>query len=842
MPAPDEKTVSQISPKGLANYIAHRREKDGEIQSLGDHLKEVSKITGEFASKIGLKEQGELIGFLHDIGKASQEFKQYIKSAVGLINPDEDEYVDAVGLKGKVDHSTAGAHIVYRNLSKNGAENLLASQVLSLCIASHHSGMIDCLSPDGEDNFTRRMNKPEEKTHTDEALSSLDPVEERKLTSSFSNDMGKHLVGGLMALKEKNDSKETLALKWGLLTRFLFSCLIDADRLSTADFEFPGNKKIRNVNKYPAWKDLIERFDAVKFENKNKVDILRNRVSLECLGFAKKPKGLYQLTVPTGGGKTFASLRFALNHIMHHKMDRIFYIIPYTSIIDQNAEEVRKILEDKDQNGKYLNEVVLEHHSNLTPDKETKRQNLLSENWNAPIVFTTQVQFLEAFFSSGTRGARRMHQFANAVIIFDEVQTIPVRCVHLFNLAIRFLVKGCGSTVILCTATQPLLDKIEPPQRSLTILPEQQMIKDVKMLFSDLRRVVVHDRRKPGGWRENEVVDLAGKEIQKSNNVLIVVNTKSSAQNLLQQLKKKKTAKVYHLSTNMCPAHRMKVLDEIKGRLEDKIPKPTICVSTQLIEAGVDIDFGAVIRYLAGLDSIAQAAGRCNRHGRRPSGNVYIVNPQNENLSRLEDIKIGSDVAERVLDEFKKNPVRFNNDILSPSTMNQYYVYYFYLKQNKMNYPVSSKSIVGREDNLFDLLSTNVKSLQEYKRIHDGVSSSLFLNQSFQSASKVFRAIDSSTRGIIVPYGKEGKQRIIDLCAAYDLEKQYCLLKSAQRYSVNVFAQTFEKLIKQGAIHEVKEGTGVYYLDPRYYSDEIGLTKEIINEPEPQIFKGGVYG
>ena len=218
---------------------------------------------------------------------------------------------------------------------------------------------------------------------------------------------------------------------------------------------------LRNNNKYPSWETLIERLNVKVnvFETKperNEVDELRSRVSESCLEFSTKPKGIYQLTVPTGGGKTFASLRFALNHAKEHSMDRVFHIIPYTSIIDQNAEEVRKIMEEKDSKGNYLNKVVLEHHSNLTPEEETHRQSLLSENWDAPIVFTTQVQFLEALFGSGTKNARRVHQLANSVIIFDEIQTLPVRCVHMFNVAIRFLVHDLwrdGSTLHRHTTT-----------------------------------------------------------------------------------------------------------------------------------------------------------------------------------------------------------------------------------------------------------------------------------------------------------------------------------------------------------------------------------------------------
>ncbi len=438
-------------------FIAHRREKDGEAQSLRSHLLRTAVYCGQFAEKIGLKEAGRVIGLLHDLGKASNEFNNYIQSATGRINPDADGWIDAKAQKGKIDHSSAGAQFIFRTLSKQGAAGLSAAQLLALCIASHHSGIIDCLLPSGEDNFARRLNKETEKTHIDEALSYFPEAEIQKITKMFSSDnLIKQIIEKVKSLKEDSDKQDTAMFKYGLLVRFLFSCLIDADRLNTADFEFPRNAEIRNYGKYCSWDVLIERLNAKikEFENKpdkNEVDDLRNAVSEQCFNFSTKPKGIYQLTVPTGGGKTMASLRFALNHAKHHKLDRIFYVIPFTSIIDQNADELRKILEDKDSNGTYLDRVVLEHHSNLTPEEETKRQNLLSENWDAPIIFTTQVQFLETMFGSGTRSARRMHQLANSVIIFDEVQTIPVRCVHMFNVSLRFLVNNCGASVILCT-------------------------------------------------------------------------------------------------------------------------------------------------------------------------------------------------------------------------------------------------------------------------------------------------------------------------------------------------------------------------------------------------------
>lgn len=817
-------------------FIAHRREKDGEIQNLWQHLKETSSLAGRFASKIGLEKHGELIGLLHDLGKASLEFDQYIRSAAGLIDPDEDDYVDAKGKKGKIDHSSAGAQVIYRYFCDKGIESLWASQLLSLIIASHHSGLIDCITPDGDDNFSRRMNKTDNKTRVEESISNLDDSIKRKMEELLSNDTFiSHFNKKLKLLQDKNDSKETSMFKVGLLTRFLFSCLIDADRLNTADFEFPESAKQRKQGDYVRWPVLIKRLEIYlsKLENRNKVDALRQEISNCCLYFSNRPKGLYQLTVPTGGGKTLSSLRFALNHANKHNMDRIIYVIPYTSIIDQNAQKAREVLEEQTNGRTSLNSIVLEHHSNLTPEEESTRQRILSENWDAPVVFTTMVQFLEALFGYGTRNPRRMHQLANAVIIFDEIQTLPVRCVHLFNIAIRFLIQGCGSTVILCTATQPLLDKVIPEQRALQITPEQQMMPDVQKLFKELKRVMVYDRRKIGGWTDHEVAGLAEQELQETGSVLIVVNTKKAAINLFRILQNHPKAEVFHLSTNMCPVHRMRVLDSIKNCLPDK--KSVICISTQLIEAGVDIDFGSVIRFLAGLDSIAQAAGRCNRNGARPKpGRVSIVNPKDENLDKLKDIKIGKDKAERVLDEFRDDPKQFDEDILGLKGMERYYHYYFYDRKEEMCYKVGSNSGFGRSDNLFDLLSINTSSVYAYQRINASYPRVL-LRQSFMTAARAFQAIESPSRGIIVPYGAEGERIINELCSAVNLEKHYRLLKEAQRYSVNIFPYVFDRLKEQKIIREVQDGAGILYLDKHYYSDTYGMSESPVNEMENLI-------
>ncbi len=824
--------VGEIKPEDT--LIAHWRKGDNEAQLLREHLQETAEIAAKLSSKVGLPEIGRIIGLLHDFGKASKEYQDYLRTQEGKINPDEEGYSTAK--RGEIDHSTAGAQLIYEKLADRGKEGKILAQFLALAIASHHSGLIDCLKPDGFNEFERRINKDKDQTHLAEARGNLSEIE-NEIDKILAQPIEKGFYQFIFeSMKEPNESKEIRWFKRGLLARFLLSCVLEADRLNTADFENPFNEEIRNYGKYVPWVMLIERLETKYAEYAQEmakmkagsraweVNQLRAQVAQACLEVAQKPKGIYQLTVPTGGGKTLASLRFALHHAQKHKMDRVFYIVPYITIIDQNADKVREILEKPEERDK----VVLEHHSNLTPEKETHRHNLLGENWDAPIVFTTQVQFLETLFGSGTRDARRMHQLANSVIILDEIQTVPIKIIHMLNAAMRFLTHDCGSTVVLCTATQPPLDKLPNEYRKLTIEPEYKIIKDEPELFKNLKRVEVYDERKPGGWTNAEIADLAKKALDEKGSVLIVVNTRASAQALYQEIKNRNLCTaLYHLSTNMCPAHRKDNLEVIKAKLEAK--EHVICVSTQLIEAGVDIDFGAVIRALAGLDSITQSAGRCNRHGLLEDGGiVWVVNPKLENLDRLKDIKVGRDQAERVLDDFKNSPDTFGNDPIGIDAIASFYNYYYNSQKENMNYPVSATSEIGRNDNLFNLLSMNELSVKAYKATHNSDAPEILMRQSFKSAAEQFRVIDSPTRGVLVPYG-DGKEIIVELCKTSVLEKQGKLLKRAQRYSVNLYNHQLKKLLEAGAIYEVQEGTGIYYLDEQYYSKDFGWGEEPVN-------------
>jgi CRISPR-associated endonuclease/helicase Cas3 len=786
-------------------------------------------LAGAHASKIGLERAGELIGLLHDLGKYSLAFQNYLKSAEGLIDPDGDDYVDAKALKGKIDHSTAGAQFIWNRLSALPKFGPYVAQMLGLCIASHHSGLIDCISAGeakfGEDLFTHRMNKVQAKTHLDEVVQAADSAVLTRAAELINEESLLKSVELLGQSIFQANAKRPIGVKQhlGLMVRFLFSCLIDADRTNTGDFEHGRVKSLRQCGIYADWVVLAARLEAYlgRLKSDRPIDGLRRDISRHCFDAATRSAGTFTLTVPTGGGKTLASLRFALHHAQQRKLDRIIYVIPFTSIIDQNAGVVRTILEN---NAEESGKIVLEHHSNLTPEHQSWREKILCENWDAPVVYTTMVQLLEALFGAGTRGARRMHQLANSVLIFDEVQSLPIKCVHLFNNAVNFLVEQCNSTVVLCTATQPLLHEVSQEKGAIRLSPNHEIMPDTQKLFDELKRVDVRDCRRPGGWTYEAVAGLAMGELKKAGSCLVVVNTKDAARRVYQLCAGVEDAERVHLSTDMCPAHRKEKLASVCERLQRGLP--VLCVSTQLIEAGVDVDFGVAIRFMAGLDSIAQTAGRCNRNGRPQPGLVYIINAAEENLGNLADIEKAGDIAKRVLNDYRDRPERYRHNLLGPEALKDYYSYYFFGRKEDMSYKVSVKEI-GHDDTLLNMLSENSQATADYRR-NRNASPPIHFVQAFMTAANVFKSIDGATQGVIVPFGEEGRRLIAELCAAYEVELQYKLLKRAQQFTVNVFQHVLDKLSRAGAIHRIKEDVDILHLDERYYSNDYGLSTEPI--------------
>ncbi|MBI4916527.1 MAG: CRISPR-associated helicase Cas3' [Acidobacteria bacterium] len=824
-----------------AKPIAHVRELDQTVQSLDAHLLAVAGLARANASKLcsggsarqGIEAAGELLGLVHDLGKYSSEFQNYIRSAAGLLDQDTDEDARAAGLRGTIDHSTAGAQLIWRELSGVSGMGGLAGQILALCVASHHSGLIDCLTPQGQNEFGRRIGKSSDRTFHDEVIASCDAeVMRRVMAILHSRELVEAIRTTLEAICNSSSAKGNRLIQQqqiGLLVRFLFSCVVDADRADTASFERGHLVARKGVPNPPEWAPLAERLEAhiADLTPKSPIDAVRKEISRHCLEAAHREKGLHTLTVPTGGGKTLASLRFALHHAAQHGMHRVIYAIPYTSIIDQNAEVARQILDPEGMRAS-RGRVVLEHHSNLTPETQSWHDKRRCESWDAPVVFTTNVQVLEALFGAGTRGARRMHQLARAVIIFDEIQTLPVRCVHLFNNAISFLVEQCGSTVLLCTATQPLLQGVDHRNGAMQVRPGCEIMPNVAELFARLRRVDVVSPSKAGGWANEEIAELAVDECKQAESCLVVVNTKAMAADVFGKVRERTQIPVAHLSTNMCPAHRKRVLRIIRHRLLHR--KPILCVSTQLIEAGVDVDFGSVVRCTAGLDSIAQAAGRCNRHGERGVGKVHVVKAREERLSSLVDLRLGQEKAERVLADFKDDPGRYDNDLLGPAAMSWYFENYFFARATEMAYPVSAAE-VGRDDTLLNMLSANTLATHDYCQRHPGASPP-HLRQAFATAAKAFEVIDAPTRGVVVPYGREGRRLVAELCGAVDPERQFSLLRSAQQFTVGVFPGMLQRLGQAGAVHPIQTGSDIFFLDPCYYSPEFGLTNEPVGRME----------
>jgi CRISPR-associated endonuclease/helicase Cas3 len=542
-------------------------------------------------------------------------------------------------------------------------------------------------------------------------------------------------------------------------------------------------------------------------------------MSRQCDRFAEKPSGIYTLSIPTGGGKTLASLRYALKHAATYHKKHIIYVVPYTTIIEQNAAEVRKILMD-DAN-------ILEHHSNvvddINDDDETfdgfinvrQKLKLAKDNWDVPIIFTTMVQFLNVFYANGSRNIRRLHNLCESVIIFDEVQKVPVSCVSLFNQALNFLHAYGHSSIVLCTATQPALDFVET---RLEIGADAEMIDNLDQVIEAFKRVEVIDRATSEEFDQNRLCDFIAEKIEEVQSVLIVLNTKSVVKKLYDQLKTEvSNVPVYHLSTSMCAAHRNDLLAEVRDHLKkgDKI----ICISTQLIEAGVDVSFACVIRSLAGLDSIAQAAGRCNRHGEREIQHVYVIDYVEENLSHLKEIRFGKEISKKILIDLRRDRTCYGGHILSVQAMEKYFKELYTRFKSELNYPIPKL-----KKEMTELLSANKIDNSYYQAYYSKYQERppLFLANSYRTAAEHFRVIDDLTTSVIVPYGDEGKNIIAELNGESGIEDLTRLMRKAQQFTINLFEFELKLLSQNGGLASCLDGR-VLVLKEGAYNEEFGL-------------------
>lgn len=820
--------------------VAHVLNKE-TIHTVYAHLEGTSCLSELFASKLNLQTLGKLIGLMHDIGKLSCRFYNRILYENSLIS--KDQYLDDDSI---IDHSTVGAQILLHILETEGMAdpNLYRyiEQFLTIPIACHHTGMINMLDLDGNEAYTKRVGKDHNDTYFSEILNNIDTdflqcVKEMLLSEDMQSEVNCILnkIHDLAYSNIHDPMHYSASFKYylGLTVRYLLSCLIDADRLDTERFYNLENLDVRSYGKKTTdWNELYGRFDSYldsTFNTESEMTDLnkcRRMISEGCLSSAGKPRGSYILSVPTGGGKTLSSLRFALKHAELNNMDRIIYIIPYTSIIDQNVGVVRKALSVKNSDN-----LVLEHHSNIQREMSEKgnlNAQLLSENWESPIIFTTMVQFLNTLFLNKTSNIRRMHNLANSVLIFDEVQNIPASCIFMFNEAINFLTDICNCTAVMCSATQPTFDELKPP---LKYSDDKNLIEVFEETPKVFDRVKIIDLTS-APMSVDGIRNLIMSKINECSSILMVVNTRKAAREIYQSVSLVKSVDIFHLSTNMCPAHRKKVLKEISENLDSG--RKTICISTQLIEAGVDLDFNVVIRQLAGIDSIAQSAGRCNRNGKMERGETYIVD--------IAGYKIPNDIAkcaERSKQILKEHGA---DNLLSSQTISEYYRYHFHDEKGNMVYNVGNNK-------LFEILCSNQSAVEENKRIirspqtvekylsldlpqkdrmriSKGIWFSAPLCQSFKYVGKNFHPIDSENCRIIIPYTSEGEKilaAVKECIEISDLKKLKKYLRMAQSYSVGLFDSQFNEALNQNMIYELKEGSGIYASRKEYYDGDVGF-------------------
>jgi CRISPR-associated endonuclease/helicase Cas3 len=809
-------------------YVARSANKEGKgkCQPLSEHLTNVAKMTSKNADKIGLKTIGEYVGLMHDRGKYQDSFQKYICEKCKKSEQCQIRYDGRNNFKkrGEVDHSTVGAQISRCFFLKNDNESdkitKFVAEIVPLCIASHHTGLIDMLDKEGKDKFSERMIKEVSKDK-DEVLKNTDDEIKNKIEEMSSIKTFETLTNKINIIVEKicKSSVSELIKKFylGMVARFLLSCLIDADHTDSANFEF-GDKAaaLRQNNKYVPWdlisKRLEKHIKELNEKNKSNVKVkqIRQRISDECFEAGKTfDKGCYKLEVPTGGGKTLASFRFAVEMAKRHKLDRIIYCIPYTTIIEQNADTIRKIVEkEADEKGR----IVIEHHSNLIHKWETKEEidqnDILTENWDAPIIFTTNVQVLETLFGEKTSSTRRLHQLAKSVIIFDEIQTLPIKCVHMFNNAANFLVDFCNSSIVLCTATQPLLDGDEVCEYKGRLKVDCEIVRDKSSVFEELKRVdIINEVKNP--YKTDDIAKKAIDLADKNNNCLVVCNTTKSAREIFEKIQSNQSPKTYHLSARMIPVHRKWVLRKIKRDLKNG--KKIIVVSTQVVEAGIDIDFNCGIRALAGLDSIFQAAGRINRNGNLSNtGKLYLCEFSEENTQHLKDVDKGKESSKIVLSKHK---------IISPSIgiMNDYYEDYFYQRKKEMQY------LCEHENSLLDLLSENSRHGEQ----------NLYLRQSFREAAKIFKPIDDPITSVFLERGK-AKRIKEKLSKKLDFSERRKLKRELQKYSLNIRCKQFDDVYMYGGIYKVSDDLEIFCLDNCYYNNDFGFTEKT------ELDKGGI--
>jgi CRISPR-associated endonuclease/helicase Cas3 len=718
-------------------YYAHSTESQDKSnwQILKDHLENVANIASGFSSDFNSEQFGYASGLLHDIGKYSPEFQRRLD-----------------GSNIRVDHSTAGAQEARK------LYGTFQSRILEYIITGHHGGLLNYGST--ECGLEDRLSKP--------FLPDYSAYKNEIVTPDL-NEFRPRLT----------PTHNRMGFTISFYTRMLFSCLVDADFLDTERFLSPDKFFLRG--QYESFNKLFTKFDnhmgtKLSKAEENQINKYRKEIYEQCIEKAELPPHMFSLTVPTGGGKTLSSMAFALNHLKKYNLNRILYVIPYTSIIEQNADVFREI---------FGNQNVLEHHSNYDPKNEKsentdvvqEKLKLSSENWDIPIVVTTNVQFFESLFSNRVSRCRKLHNLAKSVIILDEAQMLPTGFLKPCLAALSELVVNYGSTVVICTATQPNLNGLlDERVRPIEIMRSPQE------LYETFRRVHVTD------LGDLDDANLSAR-LNAHKQVLCIVNTRKHAQKLYEQLSGSESC--YHLSARMCPVHRRMKLNKIK----DLLKKGAECrvVSTQLIEAGVDIDFPAVYRVVAGIDSVCQASGRCNREGRLDSGEVYVFRSTEIYGKATHWQSRVAEIGSMIFDEW--------DDPLSLPAVDRYFEKLYSYEGDGLD---KEKILLAFEERLRDIAFP------------------------FEDVADAFNLIENNTRDIIIPYDDKARS-IIKKIQQTGFLGNY--VRSLQGYTVSIYLEEFKALERINAISSIADRFFVLEDGRNYYSENIGLLNlENINE------------
>ncbi len=716
------------------SFIAHVHESTKEIHEVTDHLQATAALAAQFAAEMQSADWAYIAGLWHDLGKYQPAFQNYIKKKSGY----DPKLPD---IKAKVDHSSVGAVYAGQQFKPLGA-------IFAFLITGHHGGLRDkedalaCLNPNGD--------KGQEK--------------QQLLQNTLAQSPPDNILNVLPPSPASVKGREFM-----LWTRLLFSCLVDADFLDTEAFMNPAQAKQRgNYRELKALLPLFEQYMQKKTVDAavSPLNTLREQIHHDCIQQATLPAGLFSLTVPTGGGKTLSSLAFALHHALAHGKKRIIYVIPYTSIIEQTAKIFRDI----------FGEDLIEHHSNLDAGKETQRSRLACENWDAPIIVTTSVQFFESLFSAKTSRTRKLHNILNSVVIVDEVQLLPADFLKPILNTIQELTKNYAVSFVLMTATQPALNaRPDSGQRFEGLENVRELIADPEKLSQQLQRV--HIELPKNFEQASEWTEIAA-QLQQHERVLCIVNTRQHCRDLHALM----PADTVHLSALMCGEHRSKIIEEIKAKLKTDVPIRVI--STQLVEAGVDIDFPVVYRALAGLDSIAQAAGRCNREGlleNHSKGKVVIFVPPQDPPAGI--LRQGKEITCQL---FKQ--LQTVSDPLSPANFTLYFEELYWHRGDKLD----KKNIL------------NLSKAQQFKTV-----------------AEEFKFIEEAYQPVIVRYGDN--QQLVDNLLADKVQRE--LLRQAQRFVVNVPEKTVLHLLAQQQLVLTKDELYVQAQND-LYDDKLGFLGE----------------